>query len=461
MKNRENEYNCLSQVPKDWDLQYLWHPFTQQKEWADGDPLFIDRGEGSYLIDREGNRYIDGVSSLWANVHGHAEVRINKAISDQLSRIAHSTMLGLTHEPAVILARRLIELAPGNLQRAFYSESGSTAMEIAVKMAFQYWKNQGKEFNRKKSFLSLRNGYHGDTIGSVSTGGIDLFHEIYRPLLFPVYKAPSPYCYRCELGLTPDSCDLACAREAERIIGEHASEICAMVMEPLVQGAGGILVAPRGYLAHVANACNKFDVLLIADEVAVGFGRTGTMFACEQENVSPDITALGKGLTGGYLPLAATLATEEIFQAFTGDYEEYRTFFHGHTYTGNPLACAASLANLDIFKEDRVIDALPPKIELLRKEMDSLLTHPNVGDIRQSGLMAGIELVADKKEKTPFSPGYRLGHRIAMQCRKHGVIIRPLGDVLVLMPPLSISYDEITLLVHAVEQSLYEVTGTL
>ena len=442
-----------------WDLDFIWHPFTQHKEWSQTPPLFIERGEGSYLIDREGNRYIDGVSSIWAVVHGHGEARINEAIERQIEKISFSTMLGLTHEPAATLAKRLAELTPEGLKRIFYSESGSTAVEIALKIAYQYWQNKGKEFGSKSKFLCLNNGYHGDTIGAVSVGGIDLFHEIYRPLLFETVRAPSPHCYRCELGLDPDSCSMACANEAEAILEKHASEICAMILEPLVQGAGGILTAPRGYLKRVAEACKAHGVLLIADEVAVGFGRTGTMFACEQEGVSPDIMALGKGITGGYLPLAATVATEEIYREFLGDYDQYRTFFHGHTYTGYPPACAAALASLSVFEEDRVIQNLAPKIEQLAKGLARLADHPHVGDVRQCGVMTGIELVRDKQTREPHPPGDRLGHRVCMACREHGVIIRPLGDVLVLNPPLSITGDVISRLLDGVEQSIREVLG--
>jgi adenosylmethionine-8-amino-7-oxononanoate aminotransferase len=459
MHERNNPTTYDVDTLADWDFAYIWHPFTPQKEWVQSRPLFIERGEGSYLIDREGNRYLDGVSSLWATVHGHNHPVINKAISRQLEKIAHSTMLGLTHEPAAVLARKLTHLAPDGLSRVFYSESGSTAVEIALKIAFQYWQNLGGAYTGKTAFLCLKNGYHGDTIGAVSVGGIDLFHEIYRPLLFKSYQAPSPHCYRCELGLDPENCGMACAHEAENILVHHSEEIAAMIVEPLVQGAAGILTAPRGYLKYMAQACRRHGVLLIADEVAVGFGRTGRMFACEHEGVAPDIMCLGKGLTGGYLPLAATLTTEEIYRAFLGDYEEYKTFFHGHTYTGNPLACAAALANLELFEKERLLESLPEKIDFLHKGLQAWADHPRVGSIRQCGLMAGVELVLDRKGKTPFPPGARTGHRVAMACRKHGVIIRPLGDVIVIMPPLTITLEEMERLLHGVERAVKEVVG--
>jgi len=440
-----------------WDLDCVWHPFTQQREWAQSEPLFIDRGEGVYLIDRDGARYIDGVSSLWANIHGHNVEKIDRAVAEQLTKIAHTTMLGLSHQPAAELARRLIGMAPGNLRRVFYSESGSTAVEIALKMAYQYWRNQGDAFKDKTTFLRLNNAYHGDTIGSVSVGGMDLFHEIYRPLLFPTFKAPSPSCYRCELRLKPETCSMACAREVEHILDRNGWQICAMIVEPLVQGAAGILTAPEGYLRRVSEACKAHDVLLIADEVAVGFGRTGALFACEHEDVAPDLLCLGKGITGGYLPLAATLATEAVYEQFLGEYTDYKTFFHGHTYTGNPLACAAALASLDVFAENRVLEKLPALTSHFAELLEGFRDHPYVGDVRRRGMMAGIELVADKASKTPFPPQDRIGHKVAMACRSHGVIIRPLGDVLVLMPPLAITADELTALLTAVNTALNEV----
>jgi adenosylmethionine-8-amino-7-oxononanoate aminotransferase len=459
MHEQNNTLKAHSDTLVEWDLNYLWHPFTQQKEWTQSRPLFIERGEGSYLIDQDGNRYLDGVSSLWATVHGHSNAHINTAIAGQLNKIAHSTMLGLTHEPGVRLARTLARLAPGDLTRVFYSESGATAVEIALKMAFQYWQNLGGEHARKTDFLCLKNGYHGDTIGAVSVGGLDLFHEIYRPLLFTSYQAPSPHCYRCELGLDIRTCGMACAQELENILAHHSGEIAAMIIEPLVQGAAGILTAPKGYLRRAAAACRRHGVLLIADEVAVGFGRTGRMFACEHEDVAPDLMCLGKGLTGGYLPLAATLTTEEIYRAFLGDYQEYKTFFHGHTYTGNPLACAAALASLKLFESERLLESLPAKIDLLYKGLQSWADHPQVGSIRQCGMMAGVELVMDRAEKTSYPPGSRTGHRVAMACRNYGAIIRPLGDVLVLIPPLTVTLEEIEMLLEAVENAVKEVLG--
>jgi adenosylmethionine-8-amino-7-oxononanoate aminotransferase len=414
------------------DRAHLWHPFTQQRGWCAEEPLIVERAEGTDLIDTGGRRYIDGVSSLWCNVHGHRHPRIDAAVREQLDRVAHSTMLGLSHPPAIELARRLVEIAPAGLTRVFYSDSGSTATEIALKMAFQYWRQVGEH---RTTFICLRDAYHGDTIGSVSAGGIDLFHSLYRPLLFPTVKA--------EPG------DL---EEMERLLEEHAGEVAAVVMEPLVQGAAGMLVHPEGYLRGVRDLCDRHHVLLIADEVATGFGRTGRMFACEHEGVSPDILCMAKGITGGYLPLAATLTSERVYDGFLGEFEELRTFFHGHTYTGNPLACAAALASLDVFEEERTIDALQAKIELLARLLEPVAAHPAVAEVRRRGFMTGIELREQPLE-------LRMGHRVTLEARRRGAIVRPLGDVVVLMPPLSISEAELTRLLEITLASVDAVSS--
>jgi adenosylmethionine---8-amino-7-oxononanoate aminotransferase len=416
------------------DRTHLWHPFTQQRAWEDEDPLIVDSADGTDLIDIDGRRYIDGVSSLWCNVHGHRHPRIDAAVREQLDSVAHSTMLGLSHRPAIELARRLVELAPPGLTRVFYSDSGSTAAEIALKMAFQYWRQRGEERTR---FVALRMAYHGDTIGSVSVGGIELFHSLYRPLLFDTLKA--------EPG------DL---EDMDRLLSAHAGEVAAVIMEPLVQGAAGMLMHPEGYLRGVRELCDRHGVLLILDEVATGFGRTGRMFACEHEDVAPDLLCLAKGITGGYLPLAATLATERIYQGFLGEFEEFRTFFHGHTYTGNPLACAAALATLDVFKEERTLEGLGAKIDLLRDLLLPLPELPAVAEVRQCGLMVGIEL-------SSFSLSVRMGHRVTLEARARGAIVRPLGDVVVLMPPLSISVGELRRLVAIVGDAIAAATSSV
>jgi adenosylmethionine-8-amino-7-oxononanoate aminotransferase len=416
--------------PAQLDRDHVWHPFTQQQAWCEEEPLLIERAEGSFLIDVDGHRYIDGVSSLWCNVHGHRHAGIDAALSDQLGKVAHSTMLGLSHPGAVELAARLVDIAPPGLSRVFYSESGSTAVEIALKMAFQFQQQRGGQHARRTSFVHLRESYHGDTIGSVSVGGIDLFHSTYRPLLFHTHAAE------------PGN-----AADLERVLAAHEEEVAAVIVEPLVQGAAGMLIHPDGYLRDVRALCDDFGVLLICDEVATGFGRTGTMFACEQEGVAPDLLCLAKGLTGGYLPLAATLASERIYDGFLGAYEEWRTFFHGHTYTGNPLACAAALASLDAFEQERTIERLQPKVALLEGLLGEVAEIPDVAEVRQRGFMVGIDL-------GEHDPALRLGHRVIVEARDRGAIIRPLGDVVILMPPLSISEEELRELVVVTRDSI-------
>jgi len=440
------------------DKKYVWHPFTQMRGYEKEKPLIIEEGEGCILKDIEGNRYIDGVSSLWTNVHGHRKEKLDHAVTEQLDKIAHSTLLGLSNIPAIRLAKKLIEIAPTGLTKVFYSDNGSTANEIALKMAFQYHQQAPSGDRNKKKFIRLSNAYHGDTIGSVSIGGIDLFHSMYKDLLFPSFLVEAPYCYRCVLGKTYPSCELACLTQMEEMMKDHNGEIAALVIEPLVQGAGGILIQPPGYLKKVRELCTRYDIFMIADEVAVGFGKTGKMFACEHESVVPDIMALAKGITGGYLPLAATLVTEEIYEGFLGEYEEFKTFFHGHTFTGNPLACALAIANLEVFEGERTIDTLQEKIAHLTKKLDPFTSLDHVGEVRQCGFMVGIELVESRETKQLFPPEKRTGHRVIMEARKRGVIIRPLGDVIVLMPPLSISHKEIDQLCDAVYESIRVVT---
>src|SRR5215208_1529847 len=410
------------------DHAHLWHPFTQQRDWVEEEPLMVEGAEGNELIDVEGRRYLDGVSSLWCNVHGHGHPRIDAAVREQLDRVAHSTMLGLSHRPGIELAHRLVELAPPGLARVFYSDSGSSATEIALKMAFQYWQQRGEE--RRTKFVSLRMAYHGDTIGSVSVGGIDLFHSVYRPLLFEALHA--------EPG---DAADM------ERLLAEHAGDVAAVIVEPLVQGAAGMLVHPEGYLKAVRELCDRHGVLLICDEVATGFGRTGRMFACEHEDVAPDLMCVAKGITGGYLPLAATLATERIYEGFLGRHEDFRTFFHGHTYTGNPLACAAALATLRLFEQERTLERLQEKIALLRELLEPVAAMPGVAEVRRRGFMTGIELEG-------FPVEARAGHQVTLAARRRGAIIRPLGDTVILMPPLAITASELRRLVAITAESI-------
>ncbi len=423
-----------------WDRDHVWHPFTPMQAYAEERPLVIERAEGCMLVDLDGRRYIDGVSSLWCNVHGHRVPELDEAVREQLGRVAHSTLLGLANVPSIRLARRLVELAPPGLTRVFFSDDGATAVEVALKMAFQFWRQCPTPRPKKTQYLALQAAYHGDTLGDVSVGGVVRFHQLFAPLLFPTVRAPSPYCYRCPLAKDRATCGIACVAELERLVEEHAEELAAVVIEPLVQGAAGMITAPPGFLRRVRDVTRAHDVLLIADEVAVGFGRTGSLFACTQEDVAPDFLCLAKGLTGGYLPLAATLTTEEVFAAFLGRPEEGRTFYHGHTYTGNPLGAAVALASLDLLQE-RVLPALPEKVERLRRHLERMAHLLCVGEVRQRGLMAGIELVRDRASRQPFPAEFRAGARVCRMARERGVLLRPLGDVVVVMPPLAVEAD--------------------
>lgn len=446
-----------TKILKGWDKKYIWHPFTQMKEYMENDPLVIERGEGCYLIDTDGKKYIDGVSSLWVLVHGHGKKELIAAIKKQAETLCHSTLLGLANAPSVVLAKNLVQIAPGGLTRVFYSDNGSTSVEIALKMAYQYWQQRGEK--KRKRFISFENGYHGDTLGSVSIGGIDLFHKVYGPLLFKTCKAPSPYCYRCPLKLRKETCGLACLDAYEKLVIQHKDVACAVIIEPLVQGAAGMIMQPPGFLRRVREIAKENGLLFIADEVATGFGRTGTMFACEQEQVQPDFLCLAKGITGGYLPLAATMTTENIFQGFLGRFDEFKTFFHGHTYTGNPLGCAVAIENLSIFKRERTTRKMQKNIAFLTTELERFKALPHVGEVRQKGFMVGIELVKNSTTRRPYSPAEKIGQRVVFEARKRGVIIRPLGDVIVLMPPIAIEENILGELVDVTLESVRAVTG--
>jgi adenosylmethionine-8-amino-7-oxononanoate aminotransferase len=442
------------------DQRALWHPFTQMSDWMDGHPIVIERGEGNYLVDTEGNRYLDGVSSLWVNLHGHDHPILRARIHEQLDRIAHSTLLGLAGVPSIELAAKLVEIAPPGLTRVFFSDNGSTAVEVALKIAFQYWQQKSAETRVRTRFVALRDAYHGDTLGAVAVGGIERFHEAFRPLVFDVLRAQNAYCFRCPYGLAAATCGIHCLESLEAVLDEHGHETAAVVVEPLLQAAAGMLLLPDGWLRRVRELCDRHGTLLIADEVATGFGRTGRMFACQHENVSPDLLAVAKGMTGGFLPLGATLATEEIFEAFLAPTHASRQFFHGHSFTGNALGCAAALANLEIFEEEQVLARVERTSAHLGRRLDDLHKHAAVGDIRRRGLMAGIELVRDRATRAPFDPRDRIGHAVCMAIRRHGIILRPLADTVVVMPPLSVSEGEIDSLVDALSLSIGEVTGT-
>ena len=443
-----------------WDVDHVWHPFSQMTEYAASDPVVVVAGDGRHLVDDTGRRLFDATSALWCNLLGHRVPEIDAAVREQLGRIAHSTLLGATHPGAAELARRLVEIAPPGLTHVFFSDNGATAVEAALKIAFQYrLATAGREAASRAVYLSLENAYHGDTLGAAAVGGVELFHETFRPLLMPCLKVPSPYAYRCPEGHGATECGAHSAERLEAALAREEGRVCAVVLEPGVQAAAGMIVMPDGFLPRVAAACRRHGALLILDEVATGFGRTGALFACQREGVTPDLLCVAKGLTGGYLPVAATLATDAVYRAFLGRYDEYRHFFHGHTYTGNPLGCAAALATLRLLADGRIVGDVPRKARVLREALAAVEAHRHVGEVRQAGLMCGIELVADRGDRSRFPPGDRVGHHLGLALRAHGIFLRPLGDVLVLMPPLTSTDDELRRLGAAVHAVLVERFG--
>ena len=443
----------LSQAAQ-WDHEFVWHPFTQMQDWLAQEPVVIERGEGVYLIDENGKKYYDGVSSLWVNIHGHNHPVLNQALKEQVDKIAHSTLLGLVSPPSAQLCKELVELAPEGLNKVFLSDDGSTAIEVAIKMAYQYRQLVGQ--TKKTKFIALNAGYHGDTLGTVSVGGIQLFHQVFHNLLFKPLTLPSPGVYR-DLADRDKAFDESLA-ELERILNEEGNEITALVMEPLVQAAAGMLVMPHGYLKRVRELTAKHDVFLIVDEVATGFGRTGRFFACEHEDVAPDFMTLSKGITGGYMPLAATLTTQRIFDAFLGTFEEKKTFYHGHSYTGNALACAVALASLKVFRDEKVIEGLPKKIEAFTNALKPIEKLKHVKEVRQRGLIVGIELEKDVATHEAYRPNDAVGAKVAILGREQGLICRPIGDVVILMPPLASTVEQLEDMVRIVGESIQRAT---
>ncbi len=439
----------------DYDRRLVWHAFTQMAEY---EPLVIERADGCTLYDIDGRGYLDGVSSLWCNIHGHCHPQIDAAIRRQLDKVAHVTNLGSSNPTTIELAKRLVDLAPPGLDHVFFSDDGATAVEVALKMSFQYWRQRTDPQPTKRLFVALDGAYHGDTLGSVSVGGVERFHAMFRPLLFEVLRLPAPDTYRLPPGVQPNDASAHYLGQLEQLLAARHDEIAAVVIEPLVQAAAGMILHPHGYLRGVRELTRRYDVLLIADEVAVAFGRTGTMFACEQEDVSPDFLCLAKGITGGYLPLAVTLTTNEVWNAFLGTYAEGKTFFHGHTYGGNPLGAAAAMATFEVFDEEQTLVRIQPKIARLAEHLKRIASLPHVGHVRQRGLIAGIELVRDVATKEPYPWAEKRGQRVCDFARGEGVLLRPLGNVIVIMPPLSIALDELDRICLAVERGIVVAT---
>lgn len=440
---------------EEWDRKYVWHPFTQMQDYEKEIPLIIDRAEDIWLIDIYGKRYIDGVSSLWVNVHGHCVPEVDRAIIDQLQKVAHTTLLGLGSVPSIELAKFLVDIAPKGLSKVFYSDSGSTAAEISIKMAYQYWQQIEGSGTKKVKFAHIKNAYHGDTLGAVSVGGIDLFHKIYKPLLFETIFIPFEPSYRFEGSET--EWVVKNMEYLQQTVVENRDQLAGIIVEPLIQGASGMQVFPRGYLKRVRELCDEYDILMIVDEVATGFGRTGELFACNHEKVSPDMMLLAKGLSAGYLPLAVTMTNEKIYQAFLGEYQTCKTFFHGHTYTGNPLACAAAIANLKLMQEKKLVENVSATAKKVKPYLENFLTLPCVGDVRQVGFMIGIEMVTDKVKKSSCPLEKKMSIKVIQKARELGAIIRPLGDVIVIMPPLSISFEHFKNLLDITYRSIKEV----
>jgi adenosylmethionine---8-amino-7-oxononanoate aminotransferase len=439
-----------------WDREIVWHAFTQMAEYS---PLVIERARGCTLVDIDGREFLDATSSLWCNLHGHRHSKLDQALRDQLERVAHVTNLGMANPTTIELAKRLVDITPPGLNHVFFSDDGATSVEVALKMALQYWRQRPNPRPQKTVYVALGDAYHGDTLGSVSVGGVERFHAMFEPLLFDVIRVPAPDTYRLPPGIAADSILSHYLGQVERVLAEHHQRIVALVIEPLVQCAAGMIMHPPGFLRGVRQMCTKYDVLLVADEVAVGFGRTGRMFACEHEGVTPDFLCLAKGITAGYMPLAATLTTDEIWQAFLGTYAESKTFFHGHTYGGNPLGAAVALANLQIFEEERTLEEIQPKITRLAEHLTRIGGHAHVGEARHSGLIGAVELVRDKATKEPYPWEERRGWRVCQSALAEGVLIRPLGNVVVIMPPLAISIDELDRICHAVERGIEKATN--
>ena len=440
------------------DLKYVWHPDTQMKQYEGSDfkPVIIEKGEGIYLYDTDGNKYIDGVSSWWVNTLGHSNPKLNKVLTEQAQKIEHVLLADFTHKPAIELAQKLVELAGEPFSKVFYSDDGSTAVEVALKMAYQYWYQKGRA--EKRYFVSMTDSYHGDTLGSVSVGGIDIYKKIFNPLVFETLKVCAPYCYRCPKNKQQGCCNIECICEIEELFKERHNEIAAMIVEPLVQGAAGMRMYPAQYLTRLRKLCDKYDILLIDDEVAMAFGRTGKYFAFEHAEIKPDIFCVAKGITAGYIPLAATITTDKIYNAFYDDFSALKTFYHGHSFTGNPIACAVAIENLKIMREEKIIENLQPKIIKLKQCLEQFENLKHVGDVRQTGMIGAVEMVKDKNTKEPYPFVERTGHKVFKEALKNGAILRPIGNVIYFMPPLIIKNEEIEKLTKIAYNAIKIVT---
>jgi adenosylmethionine---8-amino-7-oxononanoate aminotransferase len=446
-----NEPSLTASELRRLDRSAVWHAFSQMESY---DGLIIDSAQGCWLTDMDGRRYLDGASSLWCNIHGHRHPHIDQAIRDQLDRVAHVTNLGMSHPITITLAKRLVDLSPTGLEHVFFCGDGASAVEVAMKLAFQYWRQCEAPQPQRTTFLALGNAYHGDTIGTVSVGGVSRFHDLFKPLLFPILRGPCPDSYRLPPNIAAENATEHYLAEYRVLLERHAHELVAVIVEPLVQGAAGVVMHPPGFLKGIADLCKEFGCLWIADEIAVGMGRTGKLFACEHESVSPDFMCIGKGLTGGYLPMSATLATDKIWEAFLGTHEQSRSFLHGHTYGGNPLAAAAACATLDLFEIEGTLDSMPTKSSYLNEQLQALCQHPEVGDVRQRGMLAAVELVKDKKSKEAIPWQEQRAARVCQRALEKGVWLRPLGNVIPILPPLCVSEQELKILVDALKYGL-------
>ncbi len=435
------------------DLQYIWHPCSQMKDYESFPPIIVARGEGAYLYDLEGKRYLDAISSWWVNLFGHSHPRLNQALQAQVAQLEQVIFANFSHQPAITLAERIIKLAPAGLGKVFFADNGSSAVEVALKMSFQYQQQLGR--TAKHKFVCLQDAYHGETLGALSVGDLDLYSQIYKPLLLNTYKTVGPDCYRCPYQKERESCQAECLVGMEELLKTQHQEICAVIVEPLLQAAAGMKIYPPIYLRKLRKLCTEYQVHLIADEIAVGFGRTGKMFACEHAEITPDIMCLSKGLTAGYLPLSLVLTTEEIYQNFYAEYQEQRAFLHSHSYTGNPLACAVAVESLNIFAEEDILKQNQVKATYLRELVqEKANTHPYVGEYRQLGMVGALELVAEKQSKTGFDWRDRVGYRIYQLALSRGVLLRPLGNVIYFMPPYVVEESDLELMVEVAFASI-------